>query len=94
MNTPITLKSISASVSQRTTDRVEPGWISQIAPEFIEISDVHRLFGLRRTYTFQLIREGKIKSVLLRRTGNRSGKRLLFAASIRAFLMSHMEGSK
>lgn len=86
--------SLSNKFREDVSRQASSYWDSPILPEFIEVSDVQRIFGLRRTYTFDLIRRGKIKSILLRRPGNTSGKRLVFAPSVKAFLMSQMEETK
>ena len=72
------------AVTELTTAPVERGQIS--APEFCRPADCRHLFGLSRTFAYQLINAGKIKSVCLRKPGARTGIRLLHVASIRDFL--------
>ena len=71
-----------------TTKPVRPGKIGE--PEFCRTADCRNLFGLSRTFAYQLINAGKIKSVCLRKPGARTGIRLLHVASIRDYLNSEM----
>ena len=84
---------MKASVSRLATISPIEGSATGSAPEFGEIADVQRLYGLRRTTTFNLIREGQIKSVLLRKPGNKSGKRLVYLPSVREWLLKQMEAT-
>ena len=60
-------------------------------PEFGRLQDVQRLYGLKRGYTYQLINEGKIKSVSLRKPGSKFGCRLVHLQSVRDFLLSQLD---
>jgi hypothetical protein len=71
-----------------TTAPIEPGAIG--SPEFCRPSDCRHLFGLSRTFVYQLIQDQKIRSVCLRKPGARTGIRLIDVASIREFLTSQM----
>lgn len=62
-----------------------------IGAEFGRIADVERLFGLKRGLTYALIRQGKIKSVCLRKPGARTGVRLVHLASVRLLLEANLE---
>jgi len=77
-----------------TAAPIEPGESGSSGPEFGEVDLVYKIYGLRRTMTFQGIREGWFKSVLLRKPGNRSGKRLVYLPSVKAWLLSQMEKPK
>lgn len=55
-------------------------------PEFGRWRDVERLFGIKRGTLYNLINEGKIKSVMLRRKGNVHGCRLIHLASVSQYL--------
>ncbi|HEY5895703.1 MAG TPA: helix-turn-helix domain-containing protein [Chthoniobacterales bacterium] len=55
-------------------------------PEFLTIKDAARVSSLSRATLYRLIADGSIKSVSIRRRGNVSGRRLLIADSLRAFL--------
>lgn len=59
-------------------------------PEFGRAADVQRLFGIKRGTLYNLIAEGKVKSVSMRRKGNVHGCRLIFLPSVRAYLHSLM----
>ena len=71
---------------------IEPGEVGSIVAEFGRIPDVERIYGLKRGVCYQLITEGRIKSVCLRKTGAKTGVRLVHLASVRALLHSQMEG--
>jgi len=44
------------------------------------------LFGIGRSYTYQLIASGAIRSTCLRQRGKRTGVRLIDVASVREYL--------
>ena len=46
------------------------------------------VFNLSRSMAYELLNAGKIRAVLLRKPGNKSGRRLFNAQSIRDFLAS------
>ena len=60
-------------------------------PEFGRWQDVQRLFGIKRGTLYNLVNEGRIKSVSLRRRGNLHGCRLFHLASISQHLNSLMQ---
>jgi len=60
-------------------------------PEFGRWRDVERLFGIKRGTLYNLINEGKIKSVMLRRKGNVHGCRLIHLASVSQYLNGLLE---
>ena len=74
------------------TTTVEPGAAG--SPEFIRVADARRMFGLARTYCYQLIKEGKIRSACIRKRGAKTGVRLLDVSSVREFLRSQMENTE
>jgi hypothetical protein len=76
---------------QTTTEPVKPSDVTGIAPEFGRCADVLRLYGLRRGTLYNLLSDGKIKGVLLRVRGKKSGVRLFDLDSIRRFIRSQME---
>ena len=63
---------------------------SAAIPEFGRWRDVERLFGIKRGTLYNLIAEGKVKSVVLRRKGNIHGCRLFHLASVSQHLNSLM----
>ena len=63
-------------------------------PEFADHKGVRQLFGFTRTHAYQLAKEGKIRSVCIRRPGAIRGRRLFDCASIRAFLNKCGEDGK
>ena len=75
-----------------TVAPIAPGDCGAALPEFGRLADVRRLFGLKRSFTYQLINEGKIRSVSLRKAGAKTGCRLIHMQSVRDYLTSQMEG--
>jgi hypothetical protein len=64
---------------------------SQIDPEFVDLDGLRRGFGIKRSLAYQLLADGLIKGVSLRRRGAVRGKRLFSVDSVRAYLSSQME---
>jgi predicted DNA-binding transcriptional regulator AlpA len=60
-------------------------------PEFLNHHGVTRVFGISRSFAYDLYKRGLIKSVNIRQRGALKGKRLFVADSIRAYLMSNIE---
>lgn len=60
--------------------------ISSIQPEWLRIEDAVRRFGIGRSTLYCLIRDCEIKAALIRRRGNVTGRRLIFADSLRAYV--------
>ena len=60
-------------------------------PEFGRWRDVQRLYGVKRGTLYNLMAEGKVKSVVLRRKSNVHGCRLIHLASVSQYLNSLME---
>jgi len=54
-----------ATGAETTVTAIAPGDCGAALPEFGRLADVQRLFGLKRGFTYQLINEGKIRSVSL-----------------------------
>jgi hypothetical protein len=74
-----------------TTSPVEPGDFTNTNSEFGRVADVTRLFGLRRGTLYALLRCGKVRGVLLRVQGGKSGVRLFDIASVREFIRAEMD---
>jgi hypothetical protein len=55
-------------------------------PEYADVPTVYHGWGIKRSLLYQLIKEGSIQSVSLRRRKGKIGKRLINVASLRAFL--------
>lgn len=64
----------------------------ELKPAWIRPKDVPKYFGVGRTRAYELIAEGKIKSVSLRKRGQRHGTRLISYDSVAAYLESLVEG--
>jgi len=67
---------------------------SDVDPEFVDIRGLEARWGIKRSLAYQLLADGKIRGVSLRRRGQTRGKRLFSVDSIRQFLREQMEGSK
>lgn len=68
----------------KTSAPVEPGNFTGVMPEFGRAADLQKFFGLRRGTAYNLLADGKIRGVLLRVRGKKSGVRLFDMASVRA----------
>jgi len=76
-----------------TTEPVQPGNFTGIMPEFGRVADVTRIYGLRRGTLYNLLLDRKIRGVLLRIRGKRSGVRLFDMASVREFIRAQMDSA-
>ena len=65
-----------------------------IAPEFVDCKGLEAGWGIKRSLAYQLLNDGKIQGVSLRRRGAIRGKRLFSVDSIRAFLREQMKEAK
>jgi hypothetical protein len=74
-----------------TTAPIRPATPSDFNPEFLRTEDVRKVFGIKRGTLYNLAQLGKVKGVLLRIRGNKTGVRLWSVDSIRAYLHSEME---
>ena len=75
-----------------TSTPIEPGESGSTLPEFGRISDVERIYGLKRGVTYALIRDGKLWSVCLRKPGAKTRVRLVHLPSVRALICSQIKG--
>ncbi len=57
-------------------------------PEFADHRTARALFGLSRSYLYNLANERKIRSVSIRKPGALKGRRLFDCASIRDFIQA------
>lgn len=76
-----------------TTQPIQSGNTAGVLPEFGRTADVQRLFGLKRGTLYGLHRQGKIKGVLLRVAGQKSGVRLWHLESVRHLINEQMEAA-
>jgi excisionase family DNA binding protein len=60
--------------------------------EWISVQQASRLFSIGRSSLYNLINEGKLRSVSLRIRGNIRGKRLISAESLRMLMEAGAEG--
>lgn len=66
----------------------------ELKPEWIRPKDVPRFFGLGRTATYALLADNKIRSVSMRKRGQRHGARLISYDSLKNYLESLAEGGE
>ena len=67
---------------------------SHVDSEFVDIPGLEGRWGIKRSLAYQLLADGKIRGVSLRRRGQSRGKRLFSVDSIRQFLRTQMEAGK
>lgn len=66
----------------------------ELKPEWIRPKDVPKYFGLGRSTTYALLAEGKVKSVSMRKRGQRHATRLISYDSLRNYLESMATGGE
>ncbi len=64
---------------------------SHIDPEFVDCKGLEAGWGIKRSLAYQLLADGMIQGVSLRRRNQIRGKRLFSVDSVRAFLRSQMK---
>jgi hypothetical protein len=65
-----------------------------IYPEFVDCKGLEAGWGIKRSLAYQLLADGVIKGVSLRRRGQVRGKRLFCVDSVRRYLSAQMEAAK
>jgi hypothetical protein len=63
-----------------------------LKPEWLRPKEVPKHFGIGRSRIYQLIAEGKVKSVSLRQRGQKHGTRLISYDSLSSYLDSLAKG--
>ncbi|MEI8062946.1 MAG: hypothetical protein WCH84_02670 [Verrucomicrobiota bacterium] len=87
MNTKQHTRTLAANT---TSAPVEPGAVGSHI-EFCRPGDVRQLFGVGRSYVYQLIASGAIRSTCLRQRGKRTGCRIIDVQSVRDFLRGQFD---
>jgi len=59
-----------------------------VAPEFTDLAGLKSGWSINRTLAYELLKEGRIRSVVLRRDGLVRGKRLISVESVRQYIRS------
>ena len=62
-------------------------------PEWLRIPDATRFSGLGRSSLYELIKEGRVKSVCLRKRNNIRGVRLISADSLSSLIEAAANGA-
>jgi len=65
-----------------------------IDPEFVDCKGLEAGWGIKRSLAYQLLADGKIRGVSLRRRNQVRGKRLFVVDSVREFLREQMEAGE
>jgi len=78
------------TMAETTIEPVQAGNCGTVLPEFGRTEDVQRLFGIKRGTLYNLHQQKKVRSVLERVMGAKSGVRLWYLPSIRNHLMTVM----
>ncbi len=68
-----------------TTESLTPNTITN-RPEWVRVPEAVRLFGISRTKLYELISDGNIRTVSLRKLGQIRGTRLIQYDSMCAYL--------
>lgn len=63
-------------------------------PEWLRPKDIPKYFGIGRSKSYELIASGKVKSVSLRKRGQKHGTRLVSYDSLAAYLETLAEGGE
>lgn len=86
------LVNVSGKVSDKT---IAPLHIAtHLNPEFVDCKGLEAGWGIKRSLAYQLLADGSIKGVSLRRRGQLRGKRLFSADSVREFLRTQLEANR
>jgi len=72
-------------------NEIRRGNFSGVTPEFGRVTDIQRLFGIKRGILYRWINEGRVKSACVREPGNFKGIRLVSVDSVRRYIESQME---
>jgi hypothetical protein len=65
--------------------------IASPKPEWGDVRDVQRIFGIKISHLYQLMNDGLVESVLVKGRGKSRGKRLFKFASIRKMLAEQQQ---
>ena len=79
-----------------TAAPIEPGASGSVLPEFGRVGDVERIFAVKRGLTYRAIKNGDIKSLVIREKGKKTGARLIQLQSVRDWLnkqLGHIEAA-
>jgi len=89
-------KSNGGQQAETRTDPVHatPAYVAGQDPEFLDAAGVQARFSIKRSLLYELLGDGVIRSVSLRRRGQSRGKRLFAVDSIREFLRKQLERAK
>lgn len=75
------------------TSRNNKGVADDSTPAYIRIEDIRNRYGLRRSFVYQLIKDGRLESICLRGRGKARGIRLFRPLDIERLIESNKQGS-
>jgi len=75
--------------AQLTTEPIKAS--TQHDAEFVDVEGLRQRFGIKRSLAYQLLQDGAIHGVSLRRNGRQRGKRLFDVESVRTFLQGRRD---
>lgn len=84
-------KLTSVPLREAAAKALDPRTLPDIHSEFCRMHDLRRLFGITRSTGYNLIAEGLITAISLRRKGQARSVRLVSVPSVRAYLNRLME---
>src|SRR4029450_10325617 len=86
-------KKVGGRLTEKTTASLSEAAAraSYVDPEFVDCKGLEVGWGIKRSLAYQLLNDGKIRGVSLRRRGRLRGKRLFSVDSVRAYLASQMK---
>ena len=77
-----------------STEVPSVGTCATLKPEWLRLPDASRISGIGRSSLYILIKEGRVKSVCLRKRNSIRGIRLVNADSLNAFIESFADGGE
>jgi hypothetical protein len=81
-------------MKKTTIEPIQPGNFTDATKEFGRDRDVHAVYSLKRGTLYNLHAQGKIRGVLLRVCGQKSGIRLWDMQSIGDYIRREMDASE
>ena len=76
---------------EHTAGVIAAGNITRMEPEFVRVSDLGALVGIKRGLTYRKINDGTFKSITLREPGNKFGIRLVYWPGVKNWLHALLE---
>lgn len=87
-------RSDSRPANLTATDAPTAGGDSTTTPRYVRISEVERIFGLKRSSIYNLLADGRITGCSVRIRGERSRVRLIDLTSVQNFINQEKQTAK